>query len=234
MHTLPLLALALISFTVDDQAAASPSTTPPRSSSPSTTEPSDAAPPSLQAAPAERFHVDEALVLVWAGSHGAIVPQLAGRGVGAFPSVGLSIRPLSFIEPEVQFAYGAFVDGYQSLRVSIGTKLTLHIDRVRPFLSLAYAHVHETPFSGIVDDPVGTLLTTSKHVSHRSGAEVGIGALAPMPVPFVQNAEVDLMLRLVGVALPRLEWFDAHADETPFAHDGYVVVELAVGIPVWG
>jgi hypothetical protein len=187
---------------------------------------------------AARAHgVDEADVVAWTMFVSEVAPQLGANGLGALPAMGVSIRWLKLVEPEITAGYGLFLGGYTKLRLSVGAKLVLPIDRVRPFLWGAYSHVHETKVTAMLADPWGTVSTTSKAVGHRSGVELGLGAMVPIPIPLgADTFEVDMLVRGGVMFLPRLDEYlpmvPAHggAEEQ---HDGYAFVDLAIGFPLW-
>lgn len=174
---------------------------------------------------------------LWAGAAAGALPQV-NLGVGGLPQVGISGRILwGFVEPEMVVGYGGYAGyGHSQLRLSIGSKFILNLDVAKPFLWVGYSHIHETLFADILRDPVGTTLTTAESVSHRSGIEVGFGLLMPVDVPvFGSSFRVEAYSRAVVMVLPQLSRIPGLTDEKiAVPHDGYLMIELGMGIPILG
>lgn len=183
---------------------------------------------------------------IWVFGGGALgaAPQLGMNG-GGLPQVGVSWRALSWLAPHVSFGYGAFggqraldaanLSGHSTLRLSVGSRFVLPVDRVRPYVFGGYSHIHETTFENSLKDPLGTTLAlTSSGVEHRSGAEFGLGVLMPVSVaaPWGQT-RLDLGLQATVMVLPQFDRWFGLGRPLSVPHDGYALVELSVGIPVW-
>lgn len=172
---------------------------------------------------------------LWSSAAVGAAPEIM-LGVGGMPQLGLSARVAwGFIEPEMVLGYGAYAGfGHSKLRLSVGSKFILNLDVARPFFWAGYSHIHETLFSDIVKDPIGTTLTTADAVGHRSGMEVGVGFLFPFTVPmFGSYVRMEAYTRATAMYLPQLDKLLGWTDEgSPVAHDGYLLLEMGVGFPV--
>jgi hypothetical protein len=184
---------------------------------------------------------------LYAGGVAGAAPQVT-LGAGGMPTVSMGTRVLwGFVEPEITLGYGAFAGAgaltgardpiaFSHLRVSIGSRFILNLDVARPFLWLGYSHIHETRLTDIIRDPVGTTLTTSRAVAHRSGAEVGLGLLLPFDVDVLgATVRLETYARATAMVLPQLDRLPGlQADPLPVKHDGYLLFELGLGVPVLG
>jgi hypothetical protein len=184
---------------------------------------------------------------LYSGAAVGAAPQVT-LGAGGMPTVSMGTRVLwGFVEPEITLGYGAFGGagaftgerdpiGFSHLRVSIGTRFILNLDVARPFLWVGYSHIHETLFTDIVRDPIGTTLTTADAVAHRSGAEVGLGLLLPFDVDVLgTRVRLETYGRMTVMVLPQLDRIPGlPTDPLPVKHDGYLLFEMGVGVPVLG
>lgn len=175
---------------------------------------------------------DEPSVFAWPGAAGGMV--VTPNSVGFTPTLSMSWRPWSFLEPEILVATGPFV-GLNDLkqRFSFGSRLVLpNPGGLRPFLWAAFTHAHETPFETVASDPVlATLGFSEAGVEHRSGGELGVGMLLPFTISRYHGEEqtIDVLVRLNALYLPD---FAAEAVTDKPGDHLYTMIELAVGLPL--
>ena len=107
--------------------------------------------------------------------------SFAMRGLGTFGgngTLGISVRILSFLRPEVVLGYGLYDAPFQLVTlIRAGLRGELPIEfPVRPYVWVAFAHNHEVPMDMVAMHPVESLLGTSEHgTHHRTGIELGGG-----------------------------------------------------------
>jgi hypothetical protein len=107
--------------------------------------------------------------------------SLSMRGLGTFGgngTLGISVRLLSFLRPEIVLGYGLYDAPFQLVTlIRAGVRGELPIEfPVRPYVWVAFAHNHEVPMDMVAMHPVESLLGTSDHgTHHRTGIEFGGG-----------------------------------------------------------
>jgi hypothetical protein len=107
--------------------------------------------------------------------------SFAMRGLGTFGgngTLGISVRLLSFLRPEVVLGYGLYDAPFQLVTlIRAGLRGELPVEfPVRPYVWVAFAHNHEVPMDMVAMHPVESLLGTSEHgTHHRTGIEFGGG-----------------------------------------------------------
>jgi|GEM_PF-1897700 len=154
---------------------------------------------------------------------------------GAAVHVAASYR-LHWVEPEVLVETGVFGGNYHQ-RFSFGSRLYMPafvdvLDDIRPFVSLAFTHVHETYWMKALGDPVGAFFSTT--AAHLNGVEGGVGVLLPIDVLVRpdQQQRYDVMVRLSMAYLPSLlamsmPGMNHHQERV------YAFVEASAAIPLF-
>lgn len=114
------------------------------------------------------------------GLQGGLRPDSVGFGGAGF--LGATRQIVSFLRAELGLGLGAYstpIDQSFDMvtLIRIGARLEWPgLDRWHPFLAVAFAHQHETPWVHVKMDPVPAVLGLSEHgVHHRSGIETGLG-----------------------------------------------------------
>ncbi len=117
---------------------------------------------------------------IWMGASGGLRPE---RGAGATGWVGVNRRFFGFLRPELALGAGAYSwPGELITEVRAGSRFELVRDGWAPWVSVAFAHHHETPFEHAAMAPASALLGLSEHgVHHRTGVELGLGASLDLP-----------------------------------------------------
>ncbi len=130
----------------------------------------------------------EEVVLEAAPSRWEVFVGLAGGlrtdslGPGGIGLIGINRRVFSWLRPELSVGLGLFTAPLDALvAIKIGTRLEWPSDaRIKPYLFLAFAHLHELGWEDAKADPItGLLGLSSSHgdhgVHHRSGLDSGLG-----------------------------------------------------------
>lgn len=113
----------------------------------------------------------------WAAVGGIRPDATITGGGGSF--LGVSREIFSFLRAELSVGLGA----YNAAPVDILTMIRLGarlewpgLERWHPFISVAFAHQHESGWEHIKMDPIPAIVGLSEHhVNHRSGIETGLG-----------------------------------------------------------
>lgn len=101
-------------------------------------------------------------------------------GGGGFAGLTVSRSFTAWFRPELGFGLGARMPGDLVNVIRVGARFEWPWERQwRPFLSVAFAHNHETPFEAASKNPIGSALGLEESgVRHRSGIEGGLGVAA--------------------------------------------------------
>lgn len=174
---------------------------------------------------------DEARLYAWSSASGGYRPE--GPALGGQAQLAASYKLWCFLEPEVIVGTGAYIGTNEYLqRFSFGTRLLLPNLGVTPFVWLALSHVHEAPLVGLIEEPIGTVLSMSDvGVRHRTGGEAGLGVLVPFEIDDDDAIvpRVELMVRGTAIYLPGFGV--AGGDHTTPSHL-YLLGEIGIGVPV--
>lgn len=133
------------------------------------------------------------------GSHRPATRQTGGGGM-----VGATWGALSWLRLELAVGLDFYAAPLAaSTPIRIGARLEWPANwQVKPFLSLALAHVHEMPWSTVQQHTVAALLGLSEHgVGHRTGAETGLGVAFNIPKSGAAPFAGRLTARVNGVWL---------------------------------
>jgi hypothetical protein len=131
-------------------------------------------------------------------SGGLRTESLSAGGVGL---IGINRRIFSWLRPEISVGLGAYAGPFDvQIPIKIGTRIEWPSDaRIKPYVFLAFAHVHENGWQHAVADPVGGILGLSSHgehgVDHRSGLDSGVGVSADFAHLFGSRYGVRINLR---------------------------------------
>jgi hypothetical protein len=108
-------------------------------------------------------------------------------GGGAVGLVGINRRVFSWLRPELSVGLAMYATPLDAvIPIKIGTRLEWPSDAwIKPYLFVAFAHLHELGWEEAKADPITGLLGLSSHgdhgVHHRSGLDSGIGVSADFP-----------------------------------------------------
>jgi hypothetical protein len=117
---------------------------------------------------------------VFSGFSAGIRPET--KGVGAVGLLGVTRQLLAWLRLEGSVGMGLYTSPLDHLvPFRVGARVEWPSSWVRPFLSVAFAHQHETPWAHFVQSPVGVTLTQSEHLHHRTGVDTGIGVVFDFP-----------------------------------------------------
>ena len=121
---------------------------------------------------------------VFMGFQGGIRPDSLGGGGGAL--VGVNRQILSWLRAELSVGLGMYTQPIDVLTmIRLGARFEWPTQaRLRPFLSVNFAHQHEAGWEHVKMDPIPVVLGLSDHesgVHHRSGIETGLGLVYELP-----------------------------------------------------
>ncbi len=116
----------------------------------------------------------------WTGISAGLRPDT--RGGGGIGLIGFN-RSVGRVRPELVLGLGAYGGPADLLTlVRAGARFEKRLDRLTPYLWLAFAHNHETPLSNAAKNPLPVALGLSEDgVNHRSGLEAGVGVSYELP-----------------------------------------------------
>lgn len=116
---------------------------------------------------------------VFMGLQGGIRPDSLGGGGGALLGVNRQVF-FNWLRAELSLGLGAYSQPVDVLTmIRIGARFEWPTQgRLRPFLSVNFAHQHEAGWEHVKLDPIPVVLGLSEHengIHHRSGIETGLG-----------------------------------------------------------
>lgn len=144
---------------------------------------------------------------IFIGAQGGLRPDTMGFGGGTL--LGVNRQLFSFLRAELAVGLGAYAQPTDVLTlIRLGARLELPGDHWHPFLSVAFAHQHESGWDHIKTDPLPAVLGLSEHgVNHRSGIETGLGIAYDVRVkrlPIGGRVGVKASVtHLLGAGVPR-------------------------------
>lgn len=113
---------------------------------------------------------------VFVGVSGGVRPDAMAFGGSGF--IGVNRRIFSWLRPELSVGLGLF-DGPLDviIPIRIGARLEWPAESwVKPYLWVAFAHLHEVGWEDAKEHPIDSVLGLSEHgVHHRSGIDTGLG-----------------------------------------------------------
>jgi hypothetical protein len=122
---------------------------------------------------------------VYMGFQGGIRPDSVGGGGGALLGVNRQIF-FNWLRAELSLGLGVYSQPVDVLTmIRIGARFEWPtLGRLRPFLSVNFAHQHEAGWEHVKMDPIPVVLGLSEHengIHHRSGIETGLGLVYELP-----------------------------------------------------
>ena len=116
---------------------------------------------------------------IFVGLTGGLRPDtVTGGGIGL---LGINRRIFSWLRPEISVGLGLYEGPLDAVvAIKIGSRIEWPSDsRVKPYVFVAFAHLHELGWEYAKADPVTGILGLSSHadhgVNHRSGIDTGLG-----------------------------------------------------------
>ncbi len=121
---------------------------------------------------------------VYAGLQGGIRPDTIGPGGGGL--IGVNRQIFSWLRAELSLGLGMYTQPIDVLTmIRLGARFEWPTQaRLRPFLSVLFAHQHEAGWEHVKTDPIPVVLGLSEHdggIHHRSGIETGLGLTYDLP-----------------------------------------------------
>jgi hypothetical protein len=140
-----------------------------------------------------------------------ISPGLSGLALvdpgsgGAAAQLSLSYHLTRWLEPELAVGLGGVAGGNNDYfnRFAFGLRLKVPTDGPTPFAWVAFAHIHESPASALLENPLGVIFAASPNIAHRSGGEAGLGLTFPIKTgPWDDAPVLEVTTRASAMYLP--------------------------------